>query len=323
MLLVYTAQQFLVVSLSKLFANRMRAKLIPIILLLFLGLVWGLSFSLARMSTEDGLHPLAINYWSCLLAAAVLCLFCLVTKQRVPLTKPFPFIYISCGILGTIVPGTLYFYAASHLPAGILSITVATVPLITFGLATALRMERFSYLRLIGVLLGIVSISMLVLPNESLPETTDAYWVLLMIVASAAYSAETLIVDAQTPPDINPFIVVTGMLVASSVIMTPLVWLTGTFDMLPWPPTRGTIAIIGMAVITATAVGIFYHLIVTTGPTFAAQAAYLVTLAGVIWGIVIFGEEHSVWIWWALVIMMAALFLVQPRDGSNRVTPTA
>ena len=61
----------------------------------------------------------------------------------------------------------------------------------------------------------------------------------------------------------------------------------------------------------------------TTGPTFAAQAAYLVTLAGVMWGIVIFGEEHSVWIWWALVIMMAALFLVQPRDGSNRVTPTA
>ena len=84
---------------------------------------------------------------------------------------------------------------------------------------------------------------MLVLPNESLPETTDAYWVLLMIVASAAYSAETLIVDAQTPPNINPFIVVTGMLVASSVIMTPLVWLTGTFDMLPWPPTLSLIHI--------------------------------------------------------------------------------
>ena len=295
-----------------------RSKVVSIMLLLFLGVVWGLSFSLARMSTEGGLHPLTINYWSCLLAAIFLCLFCLFTKQRVPLQHPFPFLYISCGILGMVVPGTLYFYAASQISAGILSITVATVPLLTFIAATTLRLELFSYMRLAGVILGIVSIGLLILPNESLPNSTDAYWVLLMIVASACYAAETLIIDSQTPPNINSFVVVTGMLVAASLIMTPLVWLTGTFETLPWPPTHSTTAIIGMAVITATAVGLFYRLIVTTGPIFAAQTAYLVTLAGVVWGIIIYDEKHSVWIWSALAIMILALFLVQPRDNSDR-----
>ncbi|GIT26076.1 MAG: hypothetical protein CM1200mP41_21200 [Gammaproteobacteria bacterium] len=38
------------------------------------------------------------------------------------------------------------FLRCSHLPAGILSITVATVPLITFGLATALRREKGFFL---------------------------------------------------------------------------------------------------------------------------------------------------------------------------------
>jgi drug/metabolite transporter (DMT)-like permease len=291
------------------------------VMLLFLGIVWGLSFSLARMSTEEGFHPLTINYWSCLLAAIFLCLFCLFTKQRVPLQRPFPFLYVSCGILGIVVPGTLYFYAASQISAGILSITVATVPLLTFIAGTALQIERFSYLRLIGVILGIVSIGMLVLPAESLPNTKDAYWVLLMIVASACYAAETLIIDSQTPPNINPFVVVTGMLMAATLIMTPLIWLTGTFETLTWPPTRSTTAIIGMAIITVTATGLFYHLIVTTGPVFAAQTAYLVTLGGVVWGIIIYDEKHSAWIWAALLIMILALFLVQPRDSSDHSSP--
>jgi drug/metabolite transporter (DMT)-like permease len=44
--------------------------------------------------------------------------------------------------------------------------------------------------------------------------------------------------------------------------------------------------------------------------------AYVVTLSGIVWGIAIFGEQHSLWIWAALAAMMAALILVTPRARS-------
>ena len=48
---------------------------------------------------------------------------------------------------------------------------------------------------------------------------------------------------------------------------------------------------------------------------FAAQTAYVVTLSGVLWGIVIFGEQHSPWIWGALAVMLIGLALVTPRPA--------
>ena len=43
----------------------------------------------------------------------------------------------------------------------------------------------------------------------------------------------------------------------------------------------------------------------------------LVTLFGVLWGIVIFGEQHSAWVWLSLATMMAAVALVTPRKSAS------
>ena len=64
--------------------------------------------------------------------------------------------------------------------------------------------------------------------------------------------------------------------------------------------------------------GLFIMLVVRAGPVFASQTAYIVTLSGVFWGILIFGEEHSLWIWASLAVMLIALALVTPR---NEVRP--
>ena len=43
------------------------------------------------------------------------------------------------------------------------------------------------------------------------------------------------------------------------------------------------------------------------------KTANLVTLFGVLWGIVIFGEQNSMWVWLSLATMMLAIALVVPR----------
>lgn len=286
-------------------------------ILILLGIFWGLSFSLARMSTEGDFHPLAINYWMCIVSAICLGFFCFITRKRIPLTKHYLGLYVLCGLLGSVIPGTLYFYAASEVSAGVLSITVATVPLTTFVGAIILRIERPSISRILGVVLGIISIAFLVMPSTSLPKPSAAFWVLIMVLAAGCYALENLVIAIKTPKNSDVFAVVTGMLTCATIMLTPIVWWTDAFSMLPWPLTRPGWAIIAMGAITAGAYAGFFYLVMRTGPVFASQCAYLVTLAGVLWGIIIYDESHSIWVWFSLVIMIGALALVQPREENS------
>ncbi len=294
--------------------GRLDGKVWDFVVLLLLGVFWGLSFSLARMSTETGLHPLTINYWTCLISTVTLIAYCIISRQPLPLKRNFIFLYVICGILGSVIPGTLYFYAASHVSAGVLSITIATVPLATFVGAALFKIEKASLMRVMGVFLGIFSIILLVLPDTSIPDPSAALWVLIMVVAATCYAIENLVIAARMPPNVNVFVVVTGMLMAATIMLTPVMWITDTFAWMPWPLDRSGWAIVLMAVITATAYGGFYYLVVRAGPVFASQTAYIVTLSGVLWGMVIYGETHSAWVWASLVVMFIALALVRPRE---------
>lgn len=57
----------------------------------------------------------------------------------------------------------------------------------------------------------------------------------------------------------------------------------------------------------------FLYLIQLAGPVFAAQTGYVITLSGVFWGIAIFGEAHSYWVWLALGLILIGFALVTPR----------
>ncbi|HIL18232.1 MAG TPA: DMT family transporter [Gammaproteobacteria bacterium] len=179
-------------------------------------------------------------------------------------------------------------------------------------------MEKLSYKRILGILCGISSISLLVLPESSLPDPKAAPWVIMMVLAAACYAAEGLVIATRAPPRVNVFVVVTAMLITAVIVMTPIVWLTGTFEVMPWPFSRSSWAILGMSVIMATAYGAFYYLIVLAGPVYASQTAYLITLSGVLWGILIYDETHSAWIWVSLAVMMIALTLVKPQEATHQ-----
>ena len=283
-----------------------------------MGILWGLSFSLAKMATEGGAHPIGINYWVCLIGAAVLISGSFILRRPLPLRRDVLIVCTVCGVLGSVIPGTAYFYAASRLSPGVLSITIATVPLMTFLAAAVLGVERVSTTRLLGVFLGVLSIALLIGPSTSLPDRSAVPWVLLAVSSALCYTAENLFVAIRMPADVNIYTIVGGMFLAATIIMTPLVVITGTFEPLPWPWGRSEWAILGMAAITVSAYGLFLYLIRYAGPVFASQTAYVVTLSGVLWGIMIFDDEHSLWVWLSLGVMMLALTLVTPRKDKSQ-----
>ena len=285
----------------------------PWLLLLILGVAWGGSFSLAKIAMEEGAHPLGVNYWQSLIGAGCLVSYLVVTRQSLPIGRNYLSFYLICGFLGSVAPGLLYFYAVIHISPGVLAITIATVPIMTYIAATLIKIERSSIFRMLGVCCGVLSIVLLIVPTESLPDRSAVPWVFAAIAASACFTGENLVIALRLPKGANVFIVLAGMLIIATLIMTPFVLATDTFVPLSWPWGSSEWAIISLAILSVVCYGLFMMLVVRAGPVFASQTAYIVTLSGVFWGILIFDEKHSLWIWASLAAMLIALALVTPR----------
>ena len=54
------------------------------------------------------------------------------------------------------------------------------------------------------------------------------------------------------------------------------------------------------------------------GSVFFSTVSYVDILTGMGWGMLIFGEQHSAWIWSALVCLMAGLFMVTKPERNRR-----
>ena len=293
--------------------------ILPWALLIILGVAWGATFSLAKIATSDGAAPLGVFYWQTIIGSIVVGGYAIVRRWPIPLSKNYLSIYLTCGILGSVIPGILYFYAITHVSAGVLAITISIVPILTFAVAVSIKIETGSWIRVAGIALGFISILILMMPSESLPNRSATLWVAIAILASASYAAENIVLATRYPKGGNSFIIVGGMLALASIIVTPIIILTDTFVPLYFPWGRQEWAIVSMAVVGVICYGIFLWLVINLGPIFASQTGYVITLSGVFWGIIIFGEKHSSWVWGSLILMLVALALVAPRSNDSKI----
>ena len=293
--------------------DNMLRKYIPWLGLAYMGVAWGLSFSVAKLATADGTTPIGIAFWQSLLAGLLLLGYVYLRGRRLAMTWPAIKLYIIVALLGTAIPSVCFYYAAARVPAGVLAITVTLVPILTYGLALLMRSEIFSATRLTGIMLGTVSIFLLVVPKNSLPESASLIWVLLACFSSLCYAIENIYLAKRGTDDIGAIRLACGTCLFSAIILAPVGIATNNMFMLDVTNGLITTSIVTLAVINATAYSAFVACIAVAGPLFASQVGYVVTLAGVFWGIAIFGETHSIWVWASLVTMLFGLMLVSPR----------
>lgn len=278
------------------------------------GGIWGITFSLARLATESGAHPLGLTLWQGLGGGLVVLALCAL-RRRWPFERRFSKHYFTLGLIGTALPGALYFYAAPHVPVGILAITIATVPLLTYASTWFLRLEVFAWSRLGGLIAGMAAVVLLMVPESSLPDPAMVVWIPLALLASVSYAAENVYVDNWIPKGADMIALLCGMLFAASLLLLPVVFALDAFVPLHFPFGQTEWAIVAMAFVSSLAYAMYLYTIHLSGPVFASQTGYVVTLSGMFWGIAIFDERHSVWVWLALGLMMIGLGLVTPRQG--------
>jgi len=290
-------------------------------LLLLMGLLWGLALSLAKIGVEAGGHPIGMGLWQ-VATSSTLLLALLAVKRRHPLLRADIVRFgLVCGSCGVAFPSIALFWCALHLPAGVVAIAFASMPLFTYLLSAVLRIEAAQGRRLLGVIAGMLAMALLVLPDSALPAPGLAPWVLLALLASVSMSIENTYAGGYRPPGIGSLELSFTRQGTAVLLLLPLALYTGTA--VPLFETWNTMQYAATAngLLSGIAFTLLLYVINTAGPVFASQTAYVITLAGVAWGMVLFGETHSVYIWSALALTLFAIGLVRPRAHASRLQP--
>jgi drug/metabolite transporter (DMT)-like permease len=298
-------------------SESMMKSMLPWAALLFMGVAWGLSFSLARIAVTVGGAPFGIAFWQTLMCGVLLLIYTTLRKRPLSFSRAHIRVYIVVALLGASIPSSCLFFAAIYVDSGVLAITVTLVPIVTYGLALALGSEIRSAVRMTGVICGAIAILLLVLPQNSLPDRAAIPWVLLACVSSICYALENIYLSRHSLQNIGPVRTACGMNLISAVIMAPVAYASGHLFVPAFPFGTLEWTVLGLGLITAFAYSTYVMLIKMAGPVFASQTGYVVTLAGVFWGIWLFDETHSSWVWGSLVMMMIGLTLVMPRRQSE------
>ncbi|MBE1283043.1 MAG: EamA family transporter [Rhodobacteraceae bacterium] len=288
-----------------------------LLVLVGLGAGWGLTQPLTKIAVSTGYEPWGLIFWQMVIGSLLMAVLSTLRGRHLPLTWGALKISILIALMGTLVPNTASYRAIAHLPSGVISILLSLIPMMAFPIALALRLESFRPLRFLGLGCGLVGVLLLVLPEASLPDPAMLLWIPIALIAPACYAFEGNYVARWGTEGLDAIQVLYGASLVGAVLVLPFAVASDQFitPFQPWGAPEW--ALIGSSVIHVLVYAGYVWLVGQAGPVFAVQVSYLVTGFGVFWAMTLLGEAYSPYIWTALVIITAGVFLVQPRQRDH------
>lgn len=286
-------------------------------MLVLLGVGWGFTQPLGKIATTSGRGPFGLIFWQLVVCVLVLGGLALVRGQKIALTRRAMVFSVVVAVLGTLIPNATFYISVGHLPAGIMSILISAVPMLSFPIAMALGMDRFSMLRLAGLLMGLTGVSLLAAPGAGVWGAGLVAFIPLALVGPLFYAIEANFVARFGTAGMDAIQAMFLASVVGLVLCLPIaLWSGQMFN--PFV-TAGMpeLALVVSSAIHALCYAGYVWLAARAGAVFAAQCSYIVTGAGILWAMAILGEQLPAQAIVSLVLMMAGVALVSPRGASR------
>jgi len=293
-----------------------------LLLLIPLGLIWGLTPALAK-------KIMAAAFWPPLLtalvaaagSAAILLGVCAARRQAVPLDGPHLRHYAVAGLVSLAAANVIAFISLQYAAAGLFALLIPLSPMLTVAIAAAIGHERASPRRLAGTGLGLVGVALAMAPGAALPGPEVLPWALLMTLTPACYAVSNVAAVRLAPRGTPPLPLAAGALCAGALGLALAALVTG--DLLA-PPALVWAALISplQALLMAIAYILYFRSLAAHGGVVTSQVGYIVTLSGLLWGFLLFGEVPGWLTLPAAALVFAGLALVTlPRSARERARP--
>jgi drug/metabolite transporter (DMT)-like permease len=298
--------------------------LVPTLLLVLGGVAYGGIFSANKFAASVSFPVFAYTFWIALFAGLALLIVGALTGNLPQISRVHLWQYARLAVLALILPVLATAFAARELPAGVITLVLTLVPGLTFLMSFAARFERFQLLSLGGLVLGAAGVLLIILPEQSLPDSGAWIWMLVALIGAFAAAGSNVVAAVFRPPQSSSLALACGILLIGALGMLPVMLLTDGPYLFTDAGWTGIGAMAWVALIHCITFYCFQEVTRRAGAVFFAQFNYLVVAAGLFWALIIFNEKLSLWVWGALACMVAGIWLVNAgQRRSAAVIPAA
>jgi len=287
-------------------------------LLLLLSVLWGGSFFFVAVAVE-ALPPLTVVALRTGIAALVLLVVLRLRKEAWPFAKGAVAAFFIMGLLNNLLPFSLLFWAQTMIPSGLASILNATTPLFSIVVAHFLLTdERMAPNKAIGILFGFLGVAIL-LGGEVLGGASIASLGMLACLGAAlAYGFAGVFGRRFKAMDLTATRVAFGQLVATTIMMLPIISVVDRPWTLPPPGLPAIAAVLALAIVsTALAYVIFFRILASAGAVNVALVTLLVPVSAIVLGTLILGEELAARHYIGMGLISIGLLAIDGRIGER------
>ena len=285
----------------------------PLTLLLLLGIIWGTGYSIARYVTTHGVPALGYSFWQTLGPTCFIAIFALCTRELPAFSFTHARYYLICGITGIVLPNTNMYIAAMHLPAGLLAVIVNTAPIFVYLFAIVTHIESFNLMRFTAVISTLIGLMLILIPEVSLPTSHMTSWILFALFTPLCFAFCAVYINRYKPKDSSSTSLALGTLIASSLILMPLLFNADYFYPIHLPLNLTDSLILLEILLSSLGYIIFFQLIRTAGAVYYSFVDTIVALVGLFWGYLLFHEQLNSWTGPAVIFILLSLVLINKR----------
>src|SRR5215210_2157618 len=273
--------------------------------LILLGALWGGSFLFIRVAVP-ALGPFLLVELRVGLAAAALFLYAL-AAGRMPKIRGRWRSFLVLGFFNAAVPFSLISTAEINLTASLAVILNSTTVMFTAIVAAVWMGDALTARKLVGIVLGIVGVTVLVGWDPTPMNGVVLLSVAAMLVASLSYALGATYAK-RSFSGIPPIGMAIGQLTAATALLLPfsVVSIPGK---VPSPPV--VFSMLALALLsTAAAYLIYFRLIENVGPTSTLTVTLLVPVFGLLFGVLLLGEPFGFGTLAGLAIILYSVVLI-------------
>ena len=288
--------------------------------LILLSAIWGASFFFMRIGAPV-LGPALLSFARVGLAALFLLLVAACLGSALAMRRDWRH-FLLLGLINSALPFLLIAYAATSVPASLLSILNATAPIWAAVIGAVWTRSRIAPTAMAGLILGVAGVALLAgVESLRLPET-GGMAMAAALGAACCYGMATLY--AKSARTVEPFANAHGSMWAATLWLLPLALTAPLPAADPAPHVLASVAALGI-VCSGIAYLLYFRLVADIGPAAALTVTYLIPLFGILWGVLFLGEPVG---WHVLVggiAVLAGTALVtdfSPRNLLRRVQRT-
>ncbi|KJS43512.1 MAG: ABC transporter permease [Rhodospirillaceae bacterium BRH_c57] len=260
-------------------------------MLLALATVWGGSFFFNGIAVRE-LPVFTVVVTRVALAAIILLAIMRLRGERMPRDKRVWAAFFGMGLLNNAIPFSLIVWGQQHIASGVASILNASTPLFTVILAHVLtRDERMTGGKLSGVLIGFIGVAVMIGAEAFRDFGVNVVAQFMCLAGAVSYAFAGIYGRRFKAMGISPMSTATGQVVASSLILLPLMMVVDHPWTLQTPSLAAIGALIGVAAIsTALAYVLYFRILATAGATNLLLVTFLIPVSAILLGTLFLGE---------------------------------